>query len=331
MKQFLSHTTLVLAFCLMAFHAKEAVAQTPQGIEGRSALPPVAEKLPPSAEKLLRSASVSLLRSPSFQCKVLLHNLMFDQAMTAEGYYLNKGQGSGKSKFHFAFGDQAERPMQMTQVCDGRMNYCLKQGGAKPSLEFVDLLQISKADHRGRVANPTAWMTTGGISSLLEHSAKSLEFQPAKQYSNSGFTAWHLRGTWKKDALKKFFGNSVNHKWIDDPDQWHKLPGQLPHVLEFHLSTDPGLPLVPFQIDFLQLQKNDDKTEIKKVLSIQLKDFETVADMSDELFKINNEDVAPVDVTDMFVGRVEQNYGNGLSDSGRTAGTAPQASPQSRR
>lgn len=297
---------LMLA-CLVAFSGSESAAQAP--VEGRTQQASKSEF--PSAEKLLHAASASLLRSSSFKCKVFFQNAMFGQVTTAEGYYLNKGQGSGKSKLHIAFGDQATRPIQITQVCNGRYNFCLTLGGEKPTFEFVDLLQIAQSDHREHVANPTAWMTTGGITSLLEHASRSLEFQPVREYSRADKSVWHLRGTWKKDALKRFFGPSVNHQWIENHKKWHKLPGQLPHVFEFHLARDPAFKLIPLQIDFLQLQEKDDSTEMKKVLSIQLQNFEMVAEMSEEHFKINDENVAPVDVTDLFMARVQQNYSNG--------------------
>ena len=323
MKQILSLLILMLA-CLMTPTSSQVWAQAPSSAESPAANAKDGQAALPPAENLLRSASASLLRSPSFGCKVLLSNFMFDQAMTADGYYLNKGQGTGKSKFHFAFGANTQHPVQMTQVCDGHMNYILKLGGEEPTLEFVDLQRIAQTDRKSRIANPTAWMTTGGLSSLMEHAIKSLEFQPTSQYAKSGTTVWHLRGTWKKDALKKFFGNSVNHTYIDNPLKWHKLPGQLPHIFEFHLRADPSLTLVPFQIDFLQLRNNDDSTEVKKVLSIQLDNFELMPDMSDEHFKINNENVAPVEVTELFIERVQQNYSNRSRAPGQMADTGAQ-------
>lgn len=236
-------------------------------------------------------------------------NRLFDQVIEANGFYLHKGQGTGKSRMQLRFGD-AENPIEVTQICDGRLNYVLTTGREKRTLEFVDLLQISEKDSKNKLANPVAWMTTGGLTSLLEHAAKSFDFQPIHEYNAGNEKVIQVRGTWKKQALKNFFGDSVNHNWIDNPLKWHRLPRQLPHVMEFHLKPEQGLALFPAKIVFSQLQEKEGNTKMVPVISIELTDTQITDKLADEYFQANNEDVTPNDTTDNFLSRVEEQYSN---------------------
>ena len=297
MKQFLSFVLAVSTFAALGLLSSLTHAQQAQSTQNDSQ----------SSAQLLRRANQALLKSPSFQSSVHITNRLFDQVIEAGGFYLHKGQGTGKSRMQLRFGD-AENPIEVTQICDGRLNYVLTAGGEKRTLEFVDLLQISEKDSKNRLATPVAWMTTGGLTSLLEHAAKSFDFQPIHEYTAGEDTVIQVRGTWKKQALKKFFGDSVNHTWIDNPLKWHRLPGQLPHVIEFHLKPAQGLALFPSKINFLQLQEKEGNTKMVPVISIELSDIQVANNLADEYFQVNNENVTPIDTTDNFLGRVEEQY-----------------------
>ncbi len=258
-----------------------------------------------SAQQLLQQAASNLFYSTPMRSAARLRMNMFGQKFVAEGSYLQMGQGSGRTKLEFAFGDPDD-PSRLLQVCDGRFYYCMASNHEASSLEFVDLMQVAQADQQQLMASPSSWMTMGGLPGLLQNTASAFEFQPVEQLQLGDIPVFHIRGKWKKEFLTRILGGTVDRAWIENSMQWHQLPGQLPHVVEIYLGNDSFFPLFPYRIEFLRLDKDDDGTNLKRVFTFELFEVNRLAEISDESFKVNYENITPIDITDEFVRRIEQ-------------------------
>ncbi len=258
-----------------------------------------------SAQQLLQRAASNLFYSTPMRSTARLRMNMFGQKFVAEGSYLQMGQGSGRTKLEFAFGDP-DYPSRLLQVCDGRFYYRLASNHEASSLEFVDLLQVAQADQQQLIGSPSSWMTMGGLPGLLQNTASAFEFQPVEQSQLGDIPVFHIRGKWKKEFLTRILGGTVDRAWIENSMQWHQLPEQLPHVVEIYLGNNSFFPLFPYRIEFLRLDKDEDGTNLKRVFTFELYEVNKLAEISDELFKINYEDITPINITNEFIRRIEQ-------------------------
>ncbi|MCH2183379.1 MAG: hypothetical protein MK108_15375, partial [Mariniblastus sp.] len=254
------------------------------------------------SQALLERSANSMVESPPVESTVVLTVDLFDQQLVTEGKYIQLGQGSRKSRLDFEYQD--EDIGRLTQICDGRFFYSLQESSQGKNLNFVDLYQLAKADQQALMANPTAWMATGGLSSLLQHLAQAFEFEPISQGEVGGIPTLVLRGTWKLPYLKRLMENQVEPTWLDPPIQWDLLPPQLPHSVEVHLGADEFLPLFPYQITFSQYGSTGDTKTSRSIVRFEMTEISKLESVDQQWFIVQSGDSTQVDLTEELASRV---------------------------
>jgi hypothetical protein len=264
------------------------------------------------SRELLERSAAEMVESPAVESKVVLTVDLFHQQLVTEGRYIQLGQGSRKSRLDFEYED--EDLGKLTQICDGRFFYSLQESSQGKSLSFVDLYQLAKADQQAMVANPTAWMATGGLSSLLQHLAEAFDFEPITRGEIGGIPTLVLRGAWKPSYLKRLMENQVDPKYLESPIQWSALPPQLPHAVEIHLGADDFLPLFPYRITFQQYDRPGDMNAGQPIVRFEMTEVSKLESVDQEWFIVQSGDSPQVDLTEELANRVRV-----ISKSIRTA------------
>ena len=267
---------------------------------------------PNESRELLKRSAAEMVESPAVESKVVLTVNLFQQQLVTEGRYIQLGQGSRKSRLDFEYED--EDLGKLTQICDGRFFYSLQESSQGKSLSFVDLYQLAKADQQAMVANPTAWMATGGLSSLMQHLAEAFDFEPITRGEVGGIPTLVLRGAWKSSYLKRLLENQVDPKHLEPPIQWNALPPQLPHAVEIQLGADDFLPLFPYQITFAQYDGTGNMNASQPVVRFEMTEVSKLESVDQEWFIVQSGDSPQVDLTEELANRVRV-----ISKSIRTA------------
>ena len=311
-----------------------AAASTLKSHENTSPTPAMARvKHDLDASKLLSAAAKNLTNSPPIQSLARLEVEMFQQHVRTEGRYLQQGQGSGKTRLEFRYptgqSSSAQEIGKLTQICDGQYYYRINEFAGKRELASANLEEVARLGLQPLGIQPTTWMQTGGLASLMEHLAVSFDFDPPVETEISNIPAVLLRGTWKLGVLKHVLAEQVEQKWLEAPVRWDRLPPQLPHMVEIYLAADDFLPLFPYQISFQQFNpsnknRNDAPqarslaiTENRRpIVTIKFQEVSKVPGISDDLFRVDS--LTNDDSQDLTPGLVQ--HFEATAESLRTAG-----------
>ena len=265
--------------------------------------------------QLLEQAAANIVSSPPIESSVLLTVDLFNQHLVTQGKYIQLGQGSRKSRLDFQYQlEEGEGIGKLTQICDGRFFYSIQETGKEKNLRFVDLYQLATADQQGLLAQPTAWMATGGLSSLMQHLAQAFDFAPVTKGTISGVPTLVLRGTWKLDYLKRLTENQLDPQWLNQPVRWDKLPPQLPHVVELHLGADQFLPLFPYRIVFSKYDDGNQKKQPTPIVRFEMNEVSKLESVDQDWFVVQSDATNQIDLTEELASRVRY-----ISKSIRTA------------
>ena len=252
------------------------------------------------SQSLLDQSAANIVASPPIESTVLLTIDLFDQHLVTEGKYIQLGQGSRKSRLDFE--QKHEGGGRLTQICDGRFFYSIHESDEGKNLRFADLYQLAKADQQGLLANPTAWMATGGLSSLLQHLAQAFDFEPVTQGEIDGVPTVVLQGSWNLNYLKRLTEDLVDPTYLESPVQWDKLPPQLPHRVELHLGADDFLPLFPYRIVFSQYTA-DNKTA-RPIVQFEMNEVSKLETVDQQWFVVQSGESNQIDLTEELAARV---------------------------
>ncbi|MCH2177882.1 MAG: hypothetical protein MK106_03675 [Mariniblastus sp.] len=255
--------------------------------------------------KLLEQVAANIVSSPPIESSVLLTVDLFNQHLVTQGKYIQLGQGSRKSRLDFQYDlEEGEGTGKLTQICDGRFFYSIQETGEEKNLRFVDLYQLATADQQGLLAQPTAWMATGGLSSLMQHLAQAFDFAPITKGTISGVPTLVLRGTWKLEYLKRLTDKQLDPQWLNQPVRWDKLPPQLPHVVELHLGADQFLPLFPYRIVFSRYDDGNEQKPPTPIVRFEMNEVSKLKSVDQEWFVVQSGATNQIDLTEELASRV---------------------------
>ena len=257
---------------------------------------------PTESQTLLMQSAANIVSSPPIESTVVLTVDLFDQHLVTQWRYIQLGQGSRKSRLDFEY--KQKEIGKLTQICDGRFFYSIQESDKGKNLRFVDLYQLAKADQQGWMANPTAWMATGGLSSLMQHLAMAFEFEPVTKGEIGGIPTLVLRGTWNLSYLKRLTENQVDPACLEEPVQWNKLPPQLPHLVELHLGADDFLPLFPYRIIFSQYQSANVNESPRSIVRFEMSEVSKLETVDQQWFVVQSGGSQQVDLTEELAARV---------------------------
>ncbi len=191
-------------------------------------------------ELLLESAG-HLFGSLPLAASARLSVNLFDQHIVSEGRYIQAGQGSKRARLEFEFGD-LHNPKTIQQICNGRFYYRYERMDVKPALHLADLTKVSDADRHLLIANPSTWMATGGLSSLLESLANNFDLTTVAESTLAGTPVLVIHGAWKQDRIRRLLVGQVDDLLIGESIRWDQLPEHLPHSVEVTLGNDDFFP-----------------------------------------------------------------------------------------
>ena len=268
------------------------------------------------SQSLLQQSARLLTESPPIQTRAKMMINQFGQALEVQGRYLQQGQGTRRARFDFQYQDEDTR-FQVMQMCDGRFFYSLSAINDRSSLEFVDLQSVADTSSGplSFSAGPTGWISTGGISSLLDHLSVAFDFQPPNSAEIAGIPMVTVRGQWNKKALETLLTGQVDPKaFTSGPNggiDWDKIPDQIPHTVEIMLGKDSYLHLFPYRVQFNQYRHPveadgpSQKWVSKSMVSLELFEVTKVADIPLEDFRIDTQQLEPINATEKYTQRVK--------------------------
>ncbi len=242
--------------------------------------------------------------SPPISARSRIRTRLFGELVTAEGRLLHLGQGTHCSRYEFFSGD-SDTSMQVVQICNGRVSYLIKTHGGQSWLEFIDLNRIAgrTSPDTDFAGSPNTWMATGGLTGLLEHLAKSFEFNSPRKLEIGGIPMVSIRGQWRRGRLQQLLQGQINLGDNDTQIEWGQLPPQLPHAVEIILGNDEFAPLFPYRMIFHQYENDG---QAKPLVSMEMYEVEKVERMDVSLFSVQQGEFAStVDATSRFENQLE--------------------------
>ncbi len=265
------------------------------------------------SKKLLRSSSHRIHNSTPLQAKCRMTVSLFGEEVVAEGRYWQMGQGSGSARMDLSIstasidaGDSvAQQAVKMQQVCHRGFYYRLQNNGQEPDLQIADLNRISDTDNQLLFASQNAWLSMGGLSSLIDSLKTNFDFD-APVNSRLGKTeAWKLSGKWKENRLVRLLNGQIQHSVIGNGIKWQQLPPQVPHTCEILMGADDYFPLFPYRISFFRQELEGERPVKKRILKIEFFELQQNAKLSNAIFEMNFDGIRPNDLTSEMVQRVK--------------------------
>ncbi len=285
---------VMLAVLCVLSGFKDARAQRPNS---------VGIVVPSRAKKMLSQAAQRLESSSPLRCQSNMQVNLFGTQLVANGKYMQMGQGTGIARLEFAYGDEVQQ--QILQICHRGYYYRFRVSGAEPRLEVVDLRRIIDSDSKDLVANPTTWMATGGLASLLRNLSRYFEFDIPEKAMVGDTPVWKLKGKWNEIRLKRLLFGQVSYPVIKDKIDWSHLPDHVPQTCELLLARDEYFPLFPYSIRFDRNFDENGNSISKAIVRLELHELETNVKLEEHMFLPDFQNVQPVSLTDQFVERIE--------------------------
>ncbi len=260
-----------------------------------------------NADEVIAQAADLLLQGPPLHAKARFKIDLLEQQLAAPGEYWHQGQGSRKTRLEFAYQSDSSR-FQILQICDGRYFYWYRKLNADTQLEFVDLKQIESVDNESSpfIAGRRAWDAVGGLSSMMDHIAKTFHFEPVQQGTLDGIPVVVIQGRWREDSLARLLEGQVDSAKLAGEDWWQKLPPHLPHMVKFTIGTEAPFRWFPYRVEFLQYQTVDKKVVARPIVTLELYEVSAVATVPESLFQIAAGNCEPHDLTAFYLDRVHQ-------------------------
>lgn len=301
--------SLLAAGCFVAWNARNGTK--PNRIEQTSdkaviqtsyQLPTVGQEINADARDLIQSTAQQLQNAGPLMADVKMSVDMFGQHIRSVGRYYQMGQGTRKSRLEFSF-DSDESQAKILQVCDGHFYYRYQAFGEKASLDIADLARVAEADRSVLLADSKTWMSTGGLSSLLSALAGNFDFQPVRQISKGQSSGFVIAGRWNEVRLRHLLYGQINQNFIHNSIQWKRLPAHIPQSVEIHLRQSASGSVFPSRITFICHQS--ESSESVDSISLEFASPKMVQELPEETFRVRAGSVEMNDLTNEFVGRVE--------------------------
>jgi hypothetical protein len=260
-----------------------------------------------ASDVVVAQAAEHMLQGPPLHAKARFKIELLNQQLAAPGEYWQQGNGSRKTRLEFAYQSEASR-FQILQVCNGRHFYWYRKLNAGAELEFVDLKQIEGIDGEASpfVAGRRAWDTVGGLSSMLDHVAKTFQFEPAQAGTLDGIPVVVIQGRWRADSLARLMEGQVDAAKLAGPDWWRELPPHLPHMIKLTLGTAEPFRWFPYRVELFQYQSADEKIVARPIVTLELYEVSSLAEVPETLFQIAAGNCEPHDLTAFYLERVHQ-------------------------
>jgi hypothetical protein len=264
----------------------------------------------PAPAALIRESIRQLRTLDCVSAQASLTVQMLDVVTTANGRYIQKGQGTPAARWDFEF-ESTELPTKLTQVFDGRFFYRIYQSGEKKTLSCVDLYHIPELPESQSpgVVGPTDWFGIGGLPTMLAQMTGAFDFSvvDVRQAGSDGnlMQLITIRGQWKTDSLRQFLRDQIDPAFLQPPVQWNQLPLQMPHEIEIVLGTDDYLKLFPYRITFRRNHRDGNGWVAESMFALQFHHVTKLETISHETFVVSSDDVQPQDLTDDFLGKVK--------------------------
>jgi hypothetical protein len=255
--------------------------------------------------QLLRSAASNLFNSNPLHASARLTVQMFDQKIEAQGQYWQLGQGSASARLEFVYGDP-KQPQSVLQICHRGFYYRFQSKLGQPELQIADLAQIADVDQNQLVANRQTWMSTGGLSNLMEQLATNFEFGTVESGQIGQTPCWRLRGGWNQDRLRELLTGQVKSTLIQKQILWDQLPKQIPHSCEVLLGGDDYFPLFPYRVSYFQRQEGTTKPQEVAVMVLEFFEVDREAAVPEEQFQVRTDTMLPIDLSRHFTDRVRR-------------------------
>ena len=256
------------------------------------------------SRKVLQTAVDNLFNSPAITAKSRIRTRLFGELVTAEGQLVHLGQGTNRSRFEFYSGD-AGSVIQIVQICDGQVSYVIKTVNGQSTLELIDLYRLAEKTNSDTkfAGTASAWLATGGLTSLLDHLARSFDFNTPQKTQIDGIPMLTIRGQWRLGRLQQLLQGQVNLDGAQSTVRWDQLPPQLPHAVEIILGNDEFMPLFPYQIVFYQYQPDG---QARPLVSMEMYEVDKVESIDPSLFTVNSNNIdSSINATSRYENQIE--------------------------
>ena len=291
---------------------------------------PDVRELPKHAptNSFLQGISQSVRDSRPFEMNLAIAIRRNDQEHYMGGWYGQVGQKlnqsrmvlnfiAGQNRFESSLTPFPTNGESISQICDGRFLYTLVQNQEDHHLEFIDLRKIQEVregKQRGQHPDPTNWIATGGLASLIENLSLAFEFIEPQVREIDGLQVCRVDGIWRSEDIRELLNGQVAEDQLAPEIVWHQLPPQLPHQVSLTLVHNPDLGWLPSKLHYFQFEKtkkHDDpsdshRSSLRLVGLFYFSHPKPLSISAEQLIQIDSGDIETIDATHHYVHQIYQ-------------------------
>lgn len=270
-----------------------------------------------ASNEFLKTLGSQIRQSKPF--KLEIHSRLYWNGHSVEipGQYAQLGRGTNQFRIDLKTGE-GDATQALSKICDGRFLYSMKWQGGKKTLEFVDLRRIDEtriSTGLDRPDNPTNWIATGGLASLLDNLADAFQFTSPQHVVQNGVEYSRLDAIWDTRLLKDLLQDTVPAHYLEPHIVWRKLPAHIPHQVRLFLVHSPSFGWLPHQISFYRMPKGTegmtsgtiaDPLEWELLADIRLFKPQALDGESLNFLQLEAEDIETIDNTPQYITQMRQ-------------------------
>ncbi|MEM9942829.1 MAG: hypothetical protein AAF939_14795 [Planctomycetota bacterium] len=225
-----------------------------------------------------------------FQCQVKLTGVMLETPVVAQGYYLQKGQGTGKSRLQFRFDHSGTKPTELFQLCDGRFHFSLMTSGSTKELTYVDVDKLKKQ----QASNPIQLIGAGGLEGMLSQLQECYQFESPRRLLEGKY---EFTGTLKTETQ-----TMLNYS------QTEQISKRIPSAVNVLITQHPQLGWLPAKIEysFPGSANHQANPKLQPFLKLSFGNHVKAENLADDLFIIRTNNLESVDHTEAYLAQLEQ-------------------------
>lgn len=256
-------------------------------------------------QELVTACRDTLGSVPSLEVTLRQKVSLFGHHLSGTGTYRQRGEKAAQTHLVLRLSTGAPQPVVFTQTHDGRFIFTSLNSPQIAQQTQVDLQRAAEELRAKEVPADSISISAshggmgGGLYKLVESLQRDFVFEAPSSVTWGGQQVWVVRGRWRSDLLSKRFRLNESDGGYEELAQ--QLPEQVPSHVELTIGVDPQLPYFPYRIDFLKVDRVQDRWEWRQVSRLDIGGIRHSMPMSDEQFEFDLSDQVVEDRTDAYV------------------------------